>query len=106
MAVFNENLQNSEVVVEKILSAYVRVRFFLYIESLNTLSQNSMNISIKSKPVTVGANATQVSGPENVQQKPDTVHTVQCTRCIRSSRDRLGFYAEIKILFGTVYTRT
>ena len=67
-----------------------------------------MNISIKTKPVTVGANATQVSGPENVQQKPDTVHTVrvQCSRCIRSSRDRLGFYAEIKILFGTVYTRT
>ena len=68
MAVFNENLQNSEVVVEKILSAYVRVRFFLYIESLNTLSQNSMNISIKSKPVTVGANATQVSGPENYRR--------------------------------------
>ena len=37
-----------------------------------------------------------VSGPDICIQKPGIY------RWIRSSRDKLGFYAEIQILFGTV----
>ena len=56
---------------------------------------------IKTEPDAVGAYTTEyvgmASGPNTCKQKPDIY------LCIRSCRERLGFYAEIQVIFGTVY---
>ena len=55
---------------------------------------------MKTEPDAVGAYTTEyvgmASGPNTCKQKPDIY------LCIRSCRDRLGFYAEIQVIFGTV----
>ena len=60
---------------------------------------NYLRFGRKIELVTSGADATgyvRLLFPY-LTQKPDTYS------CIRSNRDRLGFYAEIQIIFGTVY---
>ena len=65
--------------------------------------KNNLNLSIKTEPVTVGAAATV-----RVYVWFQCVNKIRtyCTayRCICSNCDRLGFYAEIHFIFGTVYT--
>ena len=59
---------------------------------LYTLTPNTynLNLRIKTEPVTVVADATVVAWfPNQI--------------CVNKSRDRLGFYAKIQIIFGTVY---
>ena len=64
--------------------------------------KNNLNLHIKTEPVTVGVHYCMclISFPDILVlvslQKPD----IYC--CIHSCRDRLGFYAESQIIFGTV----
>ena len=55
--------------------------------------KNNQILRIKTEPVTAG-------GLANIWHLYISRHTV--CRCISSNRDRLGFYAENLILFGTV----
>ena len=55
------------------------------------------------KPVTAGADANRTcraSGPVILHVNKSSTYIY---RCIRSHHDRLGFYAEIQIIFGTVW---
>ena len=60
--------------------------------------KNNLNLCIKTEPVTVEADTTVYvwfsSDHRNVNKR------ISC--CICSSCDKLGFYAEIQIMFGTV----
>ena len=64
--------------------------------------KNNLNLHIKTEPATVGVHYCMclISFPDILVlvslQKPD----IYC--CIHSCRDRLGFYAESQIIFGTV----
>ena len=59
--------------------------------------KNILNLLLKTEPVSVGADATvYVWFLGQIY-----VCKYQTTRCIRSSRDRLGFCAKIKIIFET-----
>ena len=64
--------------------------------------KNNLNLHIKTEPVTVGVHYCMclISFQDILVlvslQKPD----IYC--CIHSCRDRLGFYAESQIIFGTV----
>ena len=61
--------------------------------------KSNLNLRVKTEPVTCnGIQYVWFLSHINLYicaKKPDIY------RCIRSSRDRLGFYAEIKIIFGT-----
>ena len=60
--------------------------------------KNSLNLRIKTEPVTVEADAMV-----NAWFLGQIYVNNQNLRCIRSRSDRLRFYAEIQIIFGTVY---
>ena len=74
-----------------------------------------LNLGIKTAPVTAEAAAAVLYMQvmllftySNIEYTVYTVYTETCVYrpylCIRSGRDRRGFYAEIQIIFGTVYS--
>ena len=71
------------------------------IEQYEHCPKHNLSLCIKTEPITVEVYRCKsiclVSEPHICKQKPD----IYC--CIRSSRDRLGYYAKIQIIFGTVY---
>ena len=72
----------------------------LFIKTLHTAQVHCpKNLRIKTKPVTAGADTAVYC----TICLPVSIYTIQyCTVVISYNRDRLGFYAKILIIFGTV----